>query len=158
MCFPWAETEAVTDWTACRRSSDCSAGRECYRHPDRRSVHTGICLHTREATSCSAHQDCEAGLLCVAGWCGDRSYFSALQAAQCDSDLLCQDLLLGTDCCLDVAAGLAAGPGTTWGKRCCDNPRGPVTQLSVNVTVGQLERLDNKIRQHYRPWSLDQAV
>lgn len=31
-------------------------------------------------------------------------------------------------------------------------------QLSVNVTVGQLERLDNKIRQHYRPWSLDQAV
>ena len=47
MCFPWAETEAVTDWTACRRSSDCSAGRECWRHPDRRSVHTGICLDTR---------------------------------------------------------------------------------------------------------------
>ena len=44
-----------------------------------------------------------------------------------------QDLLLGTDCCLDVAAGLAAGPGTTWGKRCCDNPRGPVTQVNINL-------------------------
>ena len=31
-------------------------------------------------------------------------------------------------------------------------------QLPANVTMGQLERLDNKIRQHYRPWSLDQAV
>ena len=52
MCYPWRTTD--TAFRHCRRTSDCRRLQEaegglgedgaCWRHPDRRNVHSGICL------------------------------------------------------------------------------------------------------------------
>ena len=53
MCYPW-RTEETSPFMHCRRGSDCrglqtAEGEEwnCWRHSDRRNVHSGICLEKR---------------------------------------------------------------------------------------------------------------
>ena len=57
MCFPWRREE-TSPFMRCRRGSDCrglqtaEGGQEwdCWRHSDRRNVHTGICLEKRSVS------------------------------------------------------------------------------------------------------------
>lgn len=138
MCFPWRREE-ISPFMPCRRGSDCrvlqtaEGGQEwdCWRHSDRRNVHTGICLEKRETVPCYYHSDCEDDLRCVVGHCGDPEYFRALAEMPCTEDDLCDDLGLGPECCLDIAGGVASlqrgERDGVWGKRCCDNIRSFVT-------------------------------
>ena len=100
------------------------------------SSHSKTC---RETVSCYDHSDCSDRLRCVAGYCGDGEYLEALGEQQCEDHHLCDDLLLGPDCCFDIAGGvekLASGDLTSpWGKKCCDNIRSPITQPSENLTA-----------------------
>ena len=53
MCYPWRREDSAS-FRHCRRTSDCRGLEEeegglgedgtCWRHPDRRNVHSGICL------------------------------------------------------------------------------------------------------------------
>ena len=75
MCYPWNSDKHRGAFRTCKKRSDCAGllprvgggeegiggedgdeeggnsgdvvDGECYRHPDRRTVHTGICLNTR---------------------------------------------------------------------------------------------------------------
>ena len=57
MCYPWKRGKRDGAFRTCKRRSDCQhllleeGGNEedgdCYRHPNRRTVHTGICLDKR---------------------------------------------------------------------------------------------------------------
>ena len=98
---------------------------------------TLIC-NSRETEPCFSHRDCGSGLQCVVGYCGDPRYLDAIAAQDCTDDQLCEDLLLGPECCLDIGGGvrhLVTGHlDTVWGKRCCDNIRAPVTIPTVNMT------------------------
>ena len=56
MCYPWKASEKGS-FRSCKKSSDCKSllieeggdgsDGDCYRHPNRRTVHTGICLDKR---------------------------------------------------------------------------------------------------------------
>ena len=58
MCYPWKKSD--TGFRQCRRSSECKnltvaeGGRgddgQCFRHPDRRNVHIGICMEQRQVS------------------------------------------------------------------------------------------------------------
>ena len=102
----------------------------------------GICLRDAELQRCFEHEDCSEDLLCVAGHCGERTYFEAIRniplVAACDQDSgmdhLCQvlskrehiyyklpihpqDLLIGDACCYDLS-----NPGSGQiGYKCCDH-------------------------------------
>lgn len=170
MCYPWRRRD--TGFRRCLRSSDClslEAGEggsgldgTCWRHSDRRNVHSGLCLDTMETVSCYDHSDCSDRLRCVAGYCGDGEYLEALGEQQCEDHHLCDDLLLGPDCCFDIAGGvekIASGDLTSpWGKKCCDNIRSPITQPSENLTAEIVKKLDQKIQELYSPWGLDAVV
>ena len=50
----------------------------------------GICLRDAELQRCFEHEDCSEDLLCVAGHCGERTYFEAIRniplVAACNQD------------------------------------------------------------------------
>ena len=81
----------------------------------------------------------------MAGHCGDTQYLEALASQPCSDHHLCEDLLLGTDCCFDIAGGvqkISRGDfGSAWGKVCCDNPRSPITLPPDNLTVDQVKKV-----------------
>merc|ERR1712106_861895 len=156
----------------CKKRSDCEkllqdeggdgGNGDCYRHPDRRTVHTGICLDRREIVPCFDHASCATDLKCTNGVCGDSEYFKALGDMQCEDDDLCEDLLLGSQCCFDIHGGVAswsnAGAGAEWGKTCCDNEHSPVKRPRQGLTRQEMAKLDKKIMTFYTPWGLDQII
>ena len=103
----------------------------------------------RETIGCHHHESCPAHLVCVAGHCGDGQYLRALASQPCSEHQLCEDLLLGTDCCLDIAGGLeklARGDeSSAWGKKCCDNPRSPITRPSANISVELIKKVSDNL-------------
>ena len=62
MCFPWRRAGDTGPFMRCRRGSDCRGLQaeegewDCWRHSDRRNVHTGICLEKRSVGSLHVHQ------------------------------------------------------------------------------------------------------
>lgn len=175
MCYPWnsrEEHQREGAFRTCKRRSDCQhllqeEGGEgddgdCYRHPNRRTVHTGICLDMREIVPCFDHASCEPPLKCTNGVCGDGEYFKALRDMECQDDDLCQDLLLGSQCCFDVQRGVESwargGAEDEWGKTCCDNKFSPVTRPRDNLTRKEIAKLSKKIHTFYSPWGLDQII
>ena len=42
----------------------------------------------------------------MVGHCGDPEYLSSLAELPCEDDHLCEDLLLGQECCFDIAGGV----------------------------------------------------
>jgi len=172
MCYPWRQSD--TGFRQCRRSSECrnltveegGSGEDgqCFRHPDRRNVHIGICMDKWETVQCFDDTDCQDNLRCVVGYCGDQDYLDALVAMPCEEDYLCEDLHLGPECCLDVGGGVAqimsGNIEAEWGKRCCDNIRAPVTIPAANISLTDsiISKLDQKIFEIYTPWGMDIAV
>jgi len=172
MCYPWNSVRNEGAFRTCKKRSDCEkllqdeggdgGNGDCYRHPDRRTVHTGICLDRREIVPCFDHASCATDLKCTNGVCGDLEYFKALGDMQCEDDDLCEDLLLGSQCCFDIHGGVAswsnAGAGAEWGKTCCDNEHSPVKRPRQGLTRQEMAKLDKKIRTYYTPWGLDQTI
>ena len=99
----------------------------------------------RETLSCQQHEACPPHLSCVAGHCGDSEYLAALATQPCSDHHLCEDLLIGTDCCFDIAGGverISRGDLTSaWGKKCCDNLRSPITLPPANLSVEVIKKV-----------------
>ena len=57
---------------------------------DNLGLSVGICLREAELQRCFEHEDCSEDLRCVAGHCGERTYFEAIRniplAGGCDQD------------------------------------------------------------------------
>ena len=72
-------------------------------------------------------------------------YLQALASQPCSDHHLCEDLLLGTDCCFDIAGGvekISRGDlRTVWGKKCCENLRSPITQPPDNLTAEVIKKV-----------------
>ena len=100
----------------------------------------------REMVACFNHHDCTSPLKCVVGYCGDPTYLDALYDMECTEDQLCDDLLLGPECCLDIAGGverLVSGDlDSVWGKKCCDNIAAPVTIPPTNISIDIANKVD----------------
>ena len=97
----------------CQRTSDCNSPElECFRHQDRRNVLQGLCLHSSHLLNCFTHTDCPDDLQCVVGWCAPARYLDAIAELGCDSDGLCEDLLLGDACCYDLRGAVL--PEGSW--------------------------------------------
>ena len=57
MCYPWNSVQKKGAFRTCKKRSHCKkliideggdgGDVDCYRHPDRRTVHSGICLDRR---------------------------------------------------------------------------------------------------------------
>ena len=123
----------------------------------------GICLREAELQRCFEHEDCSEDLRCVAGHCGERTYFEAIRniplAGGCDQDSgldhLCQvlsdqeeayplfnadlfqDLLIGDACCYDLS-----NPGSgEVGYKCCDHASRviPPSSLISSQEVSQVQ-------------------
>ena len=117
MCFPWNEPSLQAPYTTCQRTSDCNSPElECFRHQDRRNVLQGLCLHSSHLLTCFSHSDCPDDLQCVVGWCAPARYLDAIAELGCDSDGLCEDLLLGDACCYDLRGAVL--PEGSWPGGC----------------------------------------
>lgn len=94
----------------------------CFLHPDRGNVPDGICLPKREIKRCLSHNECQQTQKCIAGYCGDPSYFSALSQLPCTSDS-CRHLLLGQTCCVHLMPRKYPWHVTSpkWPNKCCSN-------------------------------------
>ena len=110
-----------------------------------------ILIDCSETLTCFDHADCAPGQQCVVGWCGDPQYLSSLsRGLHCSTHHLCQDLLLGHSCCLDVAGvvdiilhqGHFSGG---WNKLCCDNEAAPVTLPPANLSSHVVQKVHPRI-------------
>jgi len=149
MCYPWNYPEMKGAFRTCQTKDDCKKLKEdeggdgndgeCFRHPDKRKVLSGICLLQSEAEKCFENSDCSGSLVCVNGFCGERDYLIALGEQSCVDDSVCRDLLLGDFCCYDVR-DLPADADHPLTKKCCDNEHGaPVITPESNVSQSQID-------------------
>merc|ERR1712013_48604 len=97
--------------------------------------------------TCSDHSECQAGLSCVYGHCGDGRYLAALGDMQCQDDSLCRELLLGDLCCYDVSTPPHSwqGEGGTHNltRKCCQNDYdAPVIPPLDSVDQSHLSMID----------------
>jgi len=160
MCFPWNEPALQAPYTTCQRTSDCNSPElECFRHQDRRNVLQGLCLHSSHLLTCFSHSDCPDDLQCVVGWCAPARYLDAIAELGCDSDGLCEDLLLGDACCYDLrGAVLPEGSWPGGEKRCCKEEVYPVIPPVQGLNRQQINRLNKKINDLFAPFGLDQLI
>jgi len=166
MCYPWTTS---TGFRWCDKDSDCKKlsvkeegnGKDgrCFRHQDRKSIQFGICLKKIEVKRCWTHEDCPSYLKCTNGFCGDPTYFKALQDRPCKEDDECERLLSGDMCCFDLEAADQWKHGQDkWRKKCCNNPSGsPVIRPKGKMEPWQIEKLDRGIT-YLAPYFLDFVV
>jgi hypothetical protein len=170
MCYPWKSKSLGQPFRTCKRRSDCKAlslaeggdggNGDCYRHQDRRTVFSGICLSDSDMAPCFEHSDCKEGRKCTNQFCGEEQYFSALGELTCKKDSFCQDMLLGTHCCFDIRGGLSAWDSgePDWGRKCCSNKAAPVKRPPDDISNDQIKKLNQKINVHFKKFEIDNLI
>lgn len=171
MCYPWNNSREERPFRSCQKNRDClnlpeanggdGNNGKCYRHFDRRKIQKGICLKESEAMECEDDKGCPSPLKCIINHCGDPVYHQALTMLPCQTSELCQDLRLGSECCIDFSGSIGGWKTSQaqWEKRCCEPPVGgsPLIRPPSNITKQQIKKIDATVK-HMVNFGLDEMV
>jgi len=103
LCYPWENDSEVAPKDRiplCRNDKQCSDGKKCYRHFDRRRVSKGLCFD--ELQECGIEEDdekCPKDKGCCGSFCCDQKYYESYSQLPCMNHRGCEDLGLGKFCC-----------------------------------------------------------
>ena len=109
ICYPWRDDSKIAKanrMELCRSNNECSGGKECFRHHNRRSVTKGLCMEPAVDCQENGEADCKApkgskgrgslSLLCQPGvvpsklssFLNRRNRFEGITPSACDPLLL----------------------------------------------------------------------
>lgn len=135
ICYPWRDDSKIDKanrMELCRSNNECSGGKECFRHHNRRSVTKGLCMEPAVDCQENGEADCKAPkgskgrnqACCNGEYCCDQEYFDLVKKLPCTTNEYCRMNNYGQFCCPNKA-------NSTLPSQCCNvdpNPPPPTTR------------------------------